>query len=423
MKNKLKIIFISIIFIICLINLFGCQTSRKDLEGKEVIEFWTISLQPAYNDYINGLIDEFQKENPHVVIEWVDVPINVMRQKLMAAIAGGVPPDVVNLNSELAQVMAQNKALASMDRMVQQEDKDLYFEGLWNAAVYQGENYAIPWYVTTRIVIYNREIFEKAGIDPNSPPRTWSQVEEYARKIKRETGIYGYMPAINFIQDLEIRGVPVVNEERNKALFNSPKGLELLQSYTKMYKDKIIPDETLIEGYQGAVNRYQTGQLGMLIAGATLLNRIKTDAPRLYEVTDAAPMPLGDAGVVPAAAMNLVVPISSSKKETAVKFALFVTNNHNQLEFCRIVPLLPSVKEAAEDEFFKTKTGDPLQDKAREISIEQLFISRDLSLGLSHMTDLNRAIKEMLEASFYNRMSPEEALKKAANEWDEILNR
>ncbi|MCD4784404.1 MAG: ABC transporter substrate-binding protein [Candidatus Eremiobacteraeota bacterium] len=409
--------------IIFLSILSSCAPQKKIDPSKTKIEFWTISLQPAYNNYINGIISEFEEKHPDVVVEWVDIPMNAMKQKLLASIAGGVPPDVVNLNSEFAQVLAQNYAIVNMDSAVSKKDRELYFEGLWNAARFEGKNYAIPWYVTTRVVIYNREIFKKAGLDPDKPPSTWDEVGEYARIIKKKTGIYGYMPAIKFIEDLEIRGIPVVNEKRTKALFNSLEAVKLLRWYTNMYKDEIIPAETLTEGYQGAVNRYQSGTLAMIIAGPTLLKRIQKDSPGVYKKTWVAPMPMGKGNVIPAATMNLAVPISSKKRKLAVEFALFVTNDKHQLQFCKLVPLLPSTKKAAEDEFFNEDTGKPIQDEARKISIKQLFKARDLSLGLKHQSDLNRAIKEALESSFYGRKTPEEALNEAVKRWDEVLDR
>jgi len=403
--------------------LSSCAPQKKIDPSKIKIEFWTISLQPRYNDYVNGIISEFQEKHPDVVIEWVDIPMNAMKQKLLASIAGGVPPDVVNLNSEFAQVLAQNNALVNMDEAVPEKDKELYFKGLWNAARFEGKNYAIPWYVTTRIVMYNREIFREAGIDPDKPPATWDEVGEYAGIIKKKTGKYGYMPAVKFIEDLEIRGIPIINEKRTKALFNSPEAVKLLTWYSDMFRNEIIPAETLTEGYQGAVNRYQSGTLAMIIAGPTLLKRIQKDSPGVYKNTGVAPMPLGKGNVIPAATMNLVVPISSKKRKIAVEFALFVTNNKHQLQFCKLVPLLPSTKKAAKDEFFNEDTGKPIQDEARKISIKQLFKARDLSFGLKHQTELNRAIKEALEASFYGRKTPKEALDEAVRRWNEVLGR
>jgi ABC-type glycerol-3-phosphate transport system substrate-binding protein len=85
--------------------------------------------------------------------------------------------------------------------------------------------------------------------------------------------------------------------------------------------------------------------------------------------------------------------------------------------------MVPSTRAAAADSYFKQGRGEPVQDKAIAISIEQLHRARDMSLGLPHSNDLNRVMKEALEAAFYGRKSPKEALDEAARKWDEILQR
>jgi len=160
----------------------------------------------------------------------------------------------------------------------------------------------------------------------------------------------------------------------------------------------------------------------MIIAGPTLLMRIKADAPGIYASTGVAPMPLGKGNVIPASTMNLVIPRTSRHREEALKFALFITNDENQLRFCKLVPIVPSTKKAAENEYFRTGRGEPLQDRAIAISIDQLKKARDLSLGLPHTQRLNVIIKEAVEGAFYGRMTPEEALRDAAGRWNQLLN-
>ena len=55
---------------------------------KTQMEFWTISLAPLFNDEMNRLVAQFEKENPSVQLTWVDVPAAAIEQKLLAAIAG-----------------------------------------------------------------------------------------------------------------------------------------------------------------------------------------------------------------------------------------------------------------------------------------------------------------------------------------------
>ncbi len=403
--------------LIFLVLLGGC--SKKE-SSKVTLEFWTISLHPTYDKYIQGLISEYEKEHPHVKIEWIDMPSAVIMQKLMASIAGGVPPDVVNLNTSYSQIMAQNMALVCTDDTVPPTVKSLYFENLWKAAQFNGKSYGIPWYVTTRVVIYNKEIFKRAGV--KHPPKNRQEIFDIAKKIKEKTGKYGYMPAIKIIEDFKMEGVPILTPDGKHAAFYTPEAVKILQWYVNLKNEKLIPLESLSEGYRGALNRYQSGDLAMLIAGPTLLMRIKKDAPSIYSKTDVAPMPLGKKNVVPAATMNLVIPRSSKHRKIAIDFALFVTNDKNQLAFCKLVPLLPSTKKAAKDEFFYKGKGDPLQDKAILISIQQLKKAQDMSLGVKNAPLLMRVLHEAVESAYYGRKTPNKALKEASQKWDEILS-
>src|SRR5256712_13479344 len=64
------------------------------------LEFWTISLQPFFTDYVNGLVAGYRRANPGVQVKWVAVQFQAVEQKQLSAVSGGVPPDVVNLHVE-----------------------------------------------------------------------------------------------------------------------------------------------------------------------------------------------------------------------------------------------------------------------------------------------------------------------------------
>ncbi|MCL5773664.1 MAG: sugar ABC transporter substrate-binding protein [Firmicutes bacterium] len=424
MEKVLKL-FIALLISTAFI-LSGCGQSSAP-SGKIKLEFWTISLKPEHTDYIESLMAKYQKENPDIELEWIDIPINVMMQKLMASIAGGVSPDVVNLNPEYALLLAQNNALVNMDEAVPAKDREKYLDNLWNAASFEGSNYAIPWYVTTQVVMYNSNLFSAAGLDADKGPKSWDDIEKDAVIIKQKTGVYGFMPAIdpaNFgklLDDWQCQGIPVLSKDRKQALFNSPAAAARLQWYVDLYKNDIIPRETMTSGYQGAVEMYQRGNLGMLVSGPQFLLKIKLNAPDVYNATRVAPYPRGKAGIVPAAIMNFAVPRASRHKEEAVKLALFLTNDENQLQFCKRLPLLPSTKKAAADPFFIEGKGDPVQDEAIRISIMQLKHARNLSLGLKNWVDLGKALKDAIENSMYQRKTVQAALDEAAEKWDEIL--
>lgn len=405
--------------VIALLGMLFCGCGREKASG-QVLEFWTISLKPTYTDYINRLISEFEAQNPGLKVEWIDVPINIMMQKLLASIAGGVPPDVVNLNTEYALLLAQNGALYDLDQVFPPREKAEFFPGLWQAAQWRGGVYAVPWYVSCQLIMYNRQLFREAGL-PLKAPQNWEQVEACAVKIKEKTGEYGFMPAMKITDDWQIDGVKIIDFKTNRPAFNTPRAVNRLDWYINLKNRDLIPPETLTQGYQGALDRYQSGKLGMLIAGPQFLLKIKQNAPQVYQNTGLGLYPGGETGIIPAATMNLCVPRAGRKLNSAVKFIAFITSYQNQLDFCRLVPLLPTRRDVAADRFFKEGKGAPLEDEAIRLSLAQLARARDLSLGVKDSSRLMRILKEQIETAFYGKESPQQALEQAERDWERIL--
>lgn len=414
--------FLFIIFI----NVFIISGCKSENAQKTKIEFWTIALKPQFTEYINSVINKYENNNPQIEIEWLDLPYSVIMQKFMSSIAGGMPPDLVNLDANYAFILARRNALCSTSEYVNESVKNLYFEKLWNTVVVNDINYAMPWYASTQILIYNTSIFEKAGFKPGQYPQTWDEIADYAKIIKDKTGNYGYMPSNLPLPELfnvwQMFGVQIVDNECKQVLFNTPVAIERLEWYVNLYKNGYLPKETLIKGYQGAIDLYQSGKLGMFIAGPQFLLRIKQNAPDVFNLTDVAEIPKGTEKIVPAGVMNLVVPKASRHKKESYDFALFLTNAANQLEFCKLVPLLPTIKDAAESDIFEKLYSDPLIVKAINISLTQLPYAKDMSFGLKNRNELDRVMKDACEKAFYDKISAKDAIVKATEEWNKILN-
>ncbi len=105
MFNIKKKIAVSAITMGLVIGTMGCgaapSTAQKTDGEKESIEFWTISLQPTFNDYFEKLIADFEGANPNVTINWKDYPKDTIQDKLLTSIASDNAPDVVNLEINL----------------------------------------------------------------------------------------------------------------------------------------------------------------------------------------------------------------------------------------------------------------------------------------------------------------------------------
>jgi putative chitobiose transport system substrate-binding protein len=409
--------------IVAAVALIVLATSAAPAAPRTTLEFWTISLQPFFTEYMNRLIADYEKANPGVDIRWVDVQFQAIEQKLLAAIAGRVPPDVVNLNVEFTVRVAEKGALLDMDGAVPAAQRAKYFEGLWTSSRFRGRSYGVPWYIAPPVLIYNADLFQKAGLDTARPPATEEQMISAARTIKQRTQSYGFMPLIDgtrLMHRFRENGLPMLSADGKRAVFNGPAHVAYLQRLVDLFKQDYFPEDTLRRGFSGAVERYSAGQLGMLLVGPQFLLRVKESNPEVYAKTSVAPYPLGRGRVIHAGLMTLTVPKTSERQQEAVKFALYVTNDANQLAFSKQSVVFPSTKQAAANPYFRQGGAGP-EWRARAIAVDELKFGRDLTVVVPNQSELYKIFREAVESAFFGKMSAKEALDWAAREWNARL--
>ena len=120
--------------------------------------------------------------------------------------------------------------------------------------------------------------------------------------------------------------------------------------------------------------------------------------------------------------MGLRVPKSSDNQATALKFAEYMTNAENQLEFSKIVTIFPSVREALEDPYFTDDSDGTVESKARRISAEQLENARNL-LPVQYDDRVKSAVIGKVQLAMQGELSAQEALDQAVAEANAISGR
>jgi putative chitobiose transport system substrate-binding protein len=387
------------------------------------LEFWTIALQPFFTDYVTNLVRTYERQNPGVRVRWVDQPIGAIQQKLLGALASGTPPDVVNLNVPMVAELSQQGGLTALDPLLRPEDRARYFEGMFRSFRVGAQQYGLPWYVAPPVVAYNVEIWRRSGLDPDRPPQTVDELIAYAKRIKDRTGLYGFMPNVNgtnMLQRFVEAGLPIL--VAGKAVFNSDRHVRELEKWVTLYQQDYFPEDTLRRGYLGATELYTAGRLGMLITGPQFLLRVRHDNRAVYDRTRVGPYPLDRGRVIHAPLMGLAIPKNVRDPQQALRFALYVTGDQNQLAFSKIVTIFPSTKRAAQDPFFTRLPQNPTpEDQARVIDARQLPYARDLTVVVPNQSDLMKAFRDNVEAAFFGQKTPKQALDDAVRYWNARL--
>lgn len=389
---------------------------NQTASGEDVtIEFWTIDLKAAFGDFFNDMIAQYESENPGVTVNWTDVPYADIQSKLVTAVAGGTAPDVVNLNTGFALTLAGQGALVDLNKEATDEQKSIYIQDLWDSAKIGDSVYAFPWYASPDIMFYNQALFDEAGMDI---PTTFDEALDSAEEFYNKTGAYLFMPD-EFFNLLFEEGIDVLNADKTAAAFNTQETVDLLNKYKACTEKGVIP-KTKWGDWDEMLKLFESGKLAIVSSSGSSVSRIKDEAPDIYETMGVSTPLTGKNGLSRNPLMNLVVPEASKNHEAAIAFANYVTNDDNQLAFCKTVSIFPSTTVASEDPYFTSDT-ETLEGQASAMSAKASLTSKDFSLGIADQSNISSAVDKAYESCITNGDDVQAALDQAEADVNAIL--
>src|SRR6202522_3384530 len=225
----------------------------------------------------NEDVATFEKANPNITIQSIysaqcDTPTT-----LTAQLAAGTEPDVYEVYfGDLDQALDAGQA-ADITQYVNSTTVPVLKDIVPSAmqSVTAGSTlYGLPIFNYTQGLVINRQLFTEAGLNPDTPPTTWAQVETDAAAItKLGNGIYGYgdYSADNnggwhFTSELDANGGAMTNAAGTTASFNTASGIQVLDAlHTLRFADKAMsPSQAL--GWGTLQKQMAAGKLGMYIA-------------------------------------------------------------------------------------------------------------------------------------------------------------
>jgi putative chitobiose transport system substrate-binding protein len=389
--------------------------------GARTLVLWTMQLAPFHNDYVNGLITRFEAAHPGVRVKWVDVPWAEMERKVLASIAAGTAPDVVNLNPQFSSRLAELGALADPRPHLAADEVAAFLPPAWAANQLGGVPFALPWYLSTTVLLVRRDLLAQAGV---APPRSHAELRTAARALRERTGTYAWFPAMDGAAPLEAMvsmNGPLLTPDGCRPAFDNAGGEAVFDFYRELYQRQWIPPSVLTEGHRSAVAQFLSGQVAMVSTGMQFIHQVKNSNPQLYAQIGVAPQIDGPLSRPNIAAMNLAVPGASRHPALAFRLAVFVTNAHNQLELARRVPLLPSTRASYDDPLFTVPSGDALLDEARALSVRQVMNGMVQVPPLRRYHKLRISFVRQMQAAMVGRITPEQAVQEITRTWVPLL--
>lgn len=238
-------------------------TAEEDI----TITFWN-SFTGADGDMLVELVDRFNAENEYGITVEMDISADFDSQ-LSTALAAGTGPTMI-LASTAARFTYGDYMQDISDIFNQVNlNKDDFIPSYLDYCSEGDALYHLPFQIVGYYMYWNKDLFEAAGLDPEAPPTTWVEWEEYAAAIADESkNVYG--SGISYDYPFQIAhimqrfgGLAVTDENGTwTANFEDNQGyVEFLNMYKKMVSNGINPVEADTDSMMSA------GQIGMTVGG------------------------------------------------------------------------------------------------------------------------------------------------------------
>ncbi len=322
---------------------FLLQRNHQILEDKSVVHLTLWNVPPKSLPLDRQLWDEtvsrFEKDNPDIKIEGVER--EYQPEEFITVMAGGKGPDLVKVWAGAIQTLASLGFLEPIDTYIQNwTQQDFINPALWQSTQVGSHLYGIPADTYFLFLLYRKDLFAKAGLNPDNPPATWDDLVTDAKALtRRESGQYGLglVPKTWYFQDFvwQAGGEMVRTQDgKSHAAFAEPPAVLALKFWKDLkWKYNVLQPDILIQEPE-LLHLFALGKVAMILGVANelpaLISRYKID-PQTFGI---APLPAGPAGHAAHLGGNIYVINSSTsdeKKKAAWKWIEFELSPLNQL--------------------------------------------------------------------------------------------
>jgi multiple sugar transport system substrate-binding protein len=162
----------------------AAQTTGKP-QGK--LNVW-MHQEAAFQALLPALLRKYKRDFPEVEVTPQYIPVQQYATKLLTAFAGGNPPDICKIGAwELPDHVAKGRLAplspAALGKASLAQLTGGYQPGAFTPLTVAGQAYGLPVDYNTCFLFYRKDRFREAGLDPQTPPTTWEQVEEFSKKL------------------------------------------------------------------------------------------------------------------------------------------------------------------------------------------------------------------------------------------------
>ncbi|GKX31891.1 ABC transporter substrate-binding protein [Vallitalea longa] len=397
----------------------------SDSNEQVTIQFATYGLlEKATEKFYTKVAKDFE-EKTNVKIEFVSYPYGDLKQQVLIKANSGDAPDVVHGESSAFSSYLNSGFIEPLDDLLGEDYVNDIYEGVRETMSSDGKLYAAPWICSTFLLVYNKDLFEQAGLDPNSPPKTYDEMIEYAEKLselkdKEGNKVFGLgsstasvpVSGENVLSTMLSFGGNVYND-KGEVEINTNENLKALKFYKELQEQGLNPEAAKLKDLR---NLMAIGRLGMYFDQVWGTSGVIGINPEIKDSLALGMIPSTDAtdGASLLAAHELHIMKDSKHKKEAAEFIKYLTSKEVLEEYYNTtLPFIVARKSVNEGLNLNDDFVEPVRDSMSQV----------IALYKQH-PDMENALLEITSAAqrvTIGNETPEEVIKKLDDKLKQVL--
>lgn len=415
----------------------GGSDAGSTADDRVTITFWHSFVQSTI-PALEELIDRFEAEHPNIRIQPQYIPTgDALVQKLITAVQSGTAPDISWVRAHYMEELVEADAIYAMDEFIDgpdglsQDDLNDIYPALLQYASWQGTLYSLPMEATNLGLLYNKDHFREAGLDPENPPQTWDELRQAALRLSKDENGDGraervgfFVPAVpadgpqgsymmwQWTPFLWQAGGYLINEAQTEVLFDEPAGVQALTLWKDLYEQQQQRNFT-----NDGLAAFASAQTSIILDGPWNLPRY----PRLLQNTDwgIAMLPAGpEKRATVVAGEYLAIFKQTEHPQAAWAFVRWITQPDVQAFWSMASGYLPIRQAALDDAEFQRFLGE---NPGHRAFVEQMEFAQAQRPMDFHALEIQRELAVAIEQATVGGADPATVLSRAAATSNELL--
>ena len=250
----------------------GGDSTQNDTQDDTAAETVTITYcnfnsSGGNEETLAKMVAAFESEYPNIKVEVETIGYDDYFTQMQTRVAGGTAPDCYELNIENFAAYANKGMLAEITGV----DVSGLNDTALNAFKVDGKQYGLPESFSNVVLIYNKDLFDQAGVDYPTDDWTQADVQEAAEKIRAlGDDIFGIWQPITYNEFFKVvaqYGGALLNEDKTEFTINSPENLEAATVLVDRVLVSNVQPNAVQQGGMGDWDMFMSGRLGMIPTG------------------------------------------------------------------------------------------------------------------------------------------------------------